>query len=80
VGIVENLSKGLQWSKKAAEKGNIQGMRQCADCYHFGRGVEQSNEKAMYWYEKWLEREDDETARTSLATLRRDEKKKVMPV
>ena len=56
--------------QKSAEKGDADGMRQCADCYRLGYGVEQSNEQAIYWYEKYLEFEKhDEDAQSTLRAM-----------
>jgi TPR repeat protein len=56
----------------AAEKGYYDAMRKCAFCYCTGVGVEQSNEQAIYWYEKCLELDDDDdVARHNLRILRR---------
>jgi TPR repeat protein len=43
-----------------------------ARCYHFGKGgFDQSNEQAIYWYQKYLEIEnDDEEVLSVLARLR----------
>jgi TPR repeat protein len=66
----ENLAKGFKWSKVAAEKGDADGMKQCATCYRFGNGVDQSNEQAIYWYEKFLELEENEDVCSDLQSLR----------
>jgi uncharacterized protein len=66
----ENLAKSFKWAKVGAEKGYARGMAQCVHCYYFGKGVEQSDEQAMYWYEKFLELEPgDNSARTKLQIL-----------
>jgi TPR repeat protein len=69
-GIAESPAKGFKWSKVAAEKGDAMGMFQCAECYFLAKGVDQSNEQAIYWLEKYLELEDDESARNNLAHIR----------
>ena len=56
--------------KNVAEKRDATGMLLCAFCYHVGQGVDQSNEQAIYWYEKYLEIEDNELVRHNLQTLR----------
>jgi Sel1 repeat len=66
-GTSANLGAGLKWSKVAAEKGDIVGMRRCADCYFLSQGVDQSDEQAIYWLGKYLEVVvDDEVARDRL--------------
>jgi TPR repeat protein len=70
MGVEEvNLVKGFKWTKVAAEKGDADGMVDCADCYLWGSGVEQSDEQALYWYEKHLELEDNEKARDHVQLL-----------
>jgi TPR repeat protein len=68
-GVQKNFAKGFKWSKRAAEQGHpTRGMYHCGECYRLGEGVEQSNEQAIYWYEKSLEKEDNEAFRKSAST------------
>ena len=48
--------------KKAADKGDANGIYQTALLYTFGDGVEQSSEQAIHWLEKYLELEGDDPA------------------
>ena len=50
---------GFRLMKKAAELGDVHSMKNVGSCYQFGNGVEDSMRKAIYWYEKYLEHEED---------------------
>ena len=45
----KNTIKNLQL---AAEQGDANAQSLLATCYHYGRGVEQSDAKAVYWLNK----------------------------
>jgi hypothetical protein len=61
--------QGFQMVQSGAEKGNARGMHQVAHCYGDGKGVEQNLEQTIYWYEKYLELEDDEDTRIPTSGL-----------
>lgn len=44
--------KAFNWSKKAAEKGNIGGMTYLALCYKHGRGTQEDQKAALKWFKK----------------------------
>lgn len=69
-GTEVNLAKAFNWFKKAAEMRDTRGIHLCADGYLSGKGVDQSDEQAIYCYEKFLELDDNEDARTNLEMLR----------
>lgn len=46
--------------KKAAEKGNVLAMRNLGHCYQFEEGTHHDMQQAIFWYEKYLEHEEDE--------------------
>ena len=46
--------------KKAAEKGNVLAMRNLGHCYQFEEGTNHDMKQAIFWYEKYLEHEEDE--------------------
>lgn len=60
-GQVKGKTKedGFRLMKKAAELGDVHSMKNVGSCYQFGNGVEDSIRKAVYWYEKYLEHEED---------------------
>lgn len=61
-GQVKGKTKedGFRLMKKAAELGDVHSMKNVGSCYQFGNGVDDSMRKAVYWYEKYLEHEEDE--------------------
>ena len=61
-GQVKGKTKedGFRLMKKAAELGDVHSMKNVGSCYQFGNGVDDSMRKAIYWYEKYLEHEEDE--------------------
>ena len=60
-GQVKGKTKedGFRLMRKAAELGDVHSMKNVGSCYQFGNGVEDSMRKAIYWYEKYLEHEED---------------------
>jgi len=46
--------------KLAAEKGNVLAMRNLGHCYQFEEGTRHDMKQAIFWYEKYLEHEEDE--------------------
>ena len=46
--------------KKAAEMGNIDAMKNLGRCYQYEEGTDYNMEKAVFWYEKYLEHRNDE--------------------
>lgn len=70
-GIEESHTKGFKWLEKKQQKYVIPfGIKHCAHCYILGKGVvEQSTEQAIYWYDNYLELEDDEEIRSVLQNL-----------
>lgn len=57
--VPEDKKKGFSLCMKAAEQGNGFAMKTVGACYQFGHGVDDSMDKAIYWYEKALEVIDD---------------------
>lgn len=48
----------FQAFKKRAEAGAPFAMNRLGDCYYYGNGVEENNEKAVEWYRKAAEKDD----------------------
>ncbi|MBP3530171.1 MAG: SEL1-like repeat protein, partial [Thermoguttaceae bacterium] len=48
----------FQAFKKRAEAGSPFAMNRLGDCYYYGNGVEENNEKAVEWYRKAAEKDD----------------------
>ena len=46
--------------KKAAEMGNVDAMKNLGRCYQYEEGTDYNMEKAVFWYEKYLEHRNDE--------------------
>lgn len=46
--------------KRAAEMGDVLAMRNLGHCYQFEEGTRHDMKQAIFWYEKYLEHEEDE--------------------
>lgn len=57
--VKEDKKKGFTLCLKAAEKGNSKAARTVGTCYLHGYGTEESIRKAVKWFEKYLEDNDD---------------------
>ena len=55
MGVAIDLEKALYWYEKAANKGDIYGMRNTAIFYLDGKGCNVDKEKGMYWLTKAAE-------------------------
>ncbi len=51
-GVEQNDVKAFESYKTAAEHQNFEAQLCLADCYYYGKGVEQDYSQAAYWYEK----------------------------
>ncbi|RYD23809.1 MAG: trypsin-like serine protease, partial [Verrucomicrobiaceae bacterium] len=51
-GVPKNPKKGVEWAKKAAERGSTRNMMLLADLYASGKHVPTSGAEAARWYEK----------------------------
>lgn len=49
-GLVQNKSESIQWFKKAAEKGSVEGASGLGWAYFEGEGVEQNYQEAAKWF------------------------------
>ena len=47
-----DFAKGVEWYRKAAEKGNDSAQYELGLCYNYGKGVPQDYAKAAEWYRK----------------------------
>ena len=50
--VSQDVQKGLEWYRKAAELGNARSMYALGYAYQCGQGVEMNMEEALSWYEK----------------------------
>jgi TPR repeat protein len=48
----------VNWYRKAAQKGNVDGMRGLGSCYRDGKGVEEDSTEAMKWYREASDKGD----------------------
>jgi TPR repeat protein len=51
-GVREDDKQAVAWYRKAAEKGEPQGMNNLGLMYEHGQGVAQDNTQAVTWYRK----------------------------
>ena len=51
-GVIEDATKGFQWSMKAANQGNVRGQYNVGFGYLSGSGTNYDSEKGIFWFEK----------------------------
>src|SRR5262249_32110800 len=56
--VAKDEATALEWFRKAAEQGEVDGLRNLADSYQLGHGVARDQGEAMHWYEKAAEAGD----------------------
>lgn len=54
-GFEKDEAKAVEWYRRAAEQGYVEGQLKLGECYHFGEGVEKDVAKAVEWYQKAME-------------------------
>lgn len=57
-GIAQDMHKGVQWYKKAAEQGHIAAQCSLGFCYQKGAGVTRDVQQALHWYSTAANQED----------------------
>ena len=50
IGVPKDIGKGLEFCKKAAEKGSLKAQLALGNCYCQGIGVEKDEQEAFHWY------------------------------
>ena len=50
VGVEQSETEALNWYRKAAQNGSIDGCANLGNFLYFGRGTEEDREKACYWF------------------------------
>ncbi|MBM0509744.1 tetratricopeptide repeat protein [Aeromonas hydrophila] len=59
LNVEQNITKAIEWYKKAAEQGHIQSQNSLGTIYVRGQGIEKDYKTAFYWFTKAAEQGDD---------------------
>jgi TPR repeat protein len=51
-GVTQNVKKGYEWNRRAAQAGEVAAMYNLGLCYEQGSGVGQNHTTAMTWFRK----------------------------
>lgn len=58
-GVDKDIQKALEYYKKSADHGNVDGMTDLASVYYNGTdGIDKDYDKALYWYKKAADKKD----------------------
>ena len=58
-GIEVDETKAVEWYRKAAEQGSVEGQLKLGFMYDYGFGIEKDRTKAVEWYRKAAEQQPD---------------------
>jgi TPR repeat protein len=56
----KNFTEAVSWYRKAAQQGNVDGMRALGSCYRHGEGVSEDATEAMKWFRKASDQGDSD--------------------
>ena len=69
MGVQRDNKRAVQYYEKAANNGIAEAMVALGACYELGRGVPKNKGKAIYWYQKGAD-QDNEDAKRGLARVK----------